>query len=218
MATVQTASMTSEIALGRASATAHQISSAAPLVGTYEDTSWTNRGSTWGGSSSPPRMAIGKNSSCDTAMAALEASRKPTNSPISMNGTTPAISAPSPSSSRPGVIAASVNSAATTSTGIVDRSITASVDRIRPADRGSGPAGRVRRYGFQGSSRSCETELPSPTSAADMAPKNISEPVAVVAATGSRPANGTTNASIEMAGKNALARMAIGTLICSISR
>src|SRR5262249_34271904 len=52
-------------------------------------------------------------------------------------------------------------------------------------------------------------------SAPPMAPKNISDPVAIVAARGSWAANGTTNATIEMAGNNELAIRPMGTLICS---
>lgn len=58
----------------------------------------------------------------------------------------------------------------------------------------------------------------SPINAPDMAPKNISDAVAIVACCGSRPANGTTNASIDTAGKNALARRLMGTRSCSSMR
>lgn len=49
-----------------------------------------------------------------------------------------------------------------------------------------------------------------------MAPTSIIEPLALVAAVGSSAANGTTNASIEAAGKNALATSEMGTRNSSI--
>jgi hypothetical protein len=77
-------------------------------------------------------------------MAALDGSEYPMPSPIRVNGTAATITAPTAARNAGAEMVAAVNSAAISTTGRSETVIITRPARIRPANRGPGPAGSVR--------------------------------------------------------------------------
>src|SRR4029453_17282452 len=80
--------------------------------------------------------------------------------PISVNGTAATAVAPIAARNAGPVMLAAVNSQAMITTGISEMVISRRPARTRPANRGPGPAGRVRVNGSHGWARSSATPIP----------------------------------------------------------
>src|SRR3954465_3034884 len=105
--------------------------------------------------------------------------------PISVNGIATTNVAPKAARSANGVMVAAVASHAITTTGISDTTVRTRPAKIRPANRGPGPTGKVRVYGSHGCDRSSATPMPYWKRFVVITAKVTIDAVAKVAATGS---------------------------------
>src|SRR5688500_15539158 len=144
----------------------------------------TQPGAWPGDDSRPPAKASGKNSTWATAIAAFDGREYPMVRPISVNGTAISTTVPAARASRAGSTVASVQTAAITTTGVSDTNVSSSPHRIRPANRGAGPAGSVRVNGSQGCARSSAMPIPYWNRFVVMTAKVTMDAVANVAPTG----------------------------------